>query len=132
MLKVFLEQLSSPNKNLKIELKKGTSSIGRKEADLIVSDSKVSSLHAEIHFNGSRVYIYDKNSTNGTYVNSKRIKKTSLKNGDTISLSGLDSSASVTYRLHIVRELEKNKVIFIEKEAKKLKYYLSLYWWHFF
>lgn len=126
MLNVFLEQLSSPNKNLKIELKKGTTSIGRKETDIVLSDSKVSSIHAELHFNGTRVYIYDKNSTNGTYVNSKRIKKTSLKDGDIISLSGLNDKASVIYQLHIVRELEKNKIIFIEKEAKKLKYYLYI------
>lgn len=126
MLNVFLEQLSSPNKNLKIDLKKGTTSFGRKDADLVISDTKISSLHAEIHFNGTRVYIYDKNSTNGTFVNDKKIKKTSLKDGDIISLSGVQDNAAVIYRFHIVRELEKNKIVFIEKEAKKLKYYIAI------
>jgi len=121
MLNVFLEKLSSPNKNLEINLKKGTTSIGRKDTDIIVSNSSVSSIHCEIHFSGTRVYVFDRNSTNGTFVNNIKVKKTSLKDGDIISIAGSDLNSAANYKIHILRTLNKDKIVYIEKEARKLK-----------
>jgi len=126
MLNVFLEKLNSPNKNLEINIRKGTTSIGRKDADIIISSSSVSSLHCELHFSGTRVYLYDKNSTNGTYVNNTRIKKTALKDGDIISISGKEKSAVSLYKVNIVRELNKDRIIYIEKEPRRLKYFFYI------
>lgn len=123
MLNVFLEQLTLPHKNLKIELKKGTTSIGRKNTDIIISDPNVSHLHSEIHYNGTRVYIYDKNSTNGTYVNNERVKKTALKDGDLIYIAGSKKSCAASFRLNIIRVFDKDKIFYVEKEPKKLKFY---------
>ena len=70
-----------------ISLKDGTVTIGRSEDnDIHMKDSTVSSQHAKIvtYYNAS--YIEDLGSTNGTYVNGKRVQKHILHPGDVISL----------------------------------------------
>ena len=81
-------------------LKKEVTTIGRKlDNDLVIQDSLVSRLHAEIRFEDDRYYIYDNESTGGTYLNQKKITKGVLYSGDIILLSSvpvmfIDDSAS--------------------------------------
>jgi pSer/pThr/pTyr-binding forkhead associated (FHA) protein len=68
----------------------GTVSIGRaKNNDVRIQDSTVSSHHAKIVTFYNASYIEDLGSTNGTFVNGKRVKKQTLKSGDIISLGAL-------------------------------------------
>ena len=62
--------------------------IGRaNDADIIIDDPFISSKHALIEKRGSKMVIRDLNSTNGTFVNGKRVKKTiRLKDNDKIVL----------------------------------------------
>ena len=62
--------------------------IGRGEkADLSIDDKSVSHLHSEIQFKGEKILIMDLKSTNGTYVNDKKIDSpTFLKEGDLIRI----------------------------------------------
>jgi pSer/pThr/pTyr-binding forkhead associated (FHA) protein len=52
-----------------------------------VDHTVVSRKHAEITRDGNRFKIVDKNSTNGTYVNGKKISEMYLKDGDVIAFS---------------------------------------------
>lgn len=65
-------------------------SIGRdKSNQIIIADPKVSKFHAVVTFENNEAYIKDTNSTNGTYINNKRIesgKKVKLSNGDKIKI----------------------------------------------
>jgi len=63
-------------------------SVGRGvKADLSIDDKSVSLLHAEMAFQGEDVVIVDLNSTNGTFVNDKKIKTaTLLREGDLIRI----------------------------------------------
>ena len=62
-----------------------TCSIGRKtDNDLRLEDSTVSSHHAVIETFDGDLYINDLDSTNGVYVNGKRIKQSRLRNGDVV------------------------------------------------
>ena len=76
-----------------------TFGIGRdKRNALIISDPKVSKFHAIITFVKGTGYICDSSSSNGTYVNGRRIKsgkKTLLKNGDKIKVG---STQIIYYR----------------------------------
>lgn len=69
----------------RIELNKDKMVIGRAEdADIIVDVEHVSREHAVILKEGSNFIIEDSNSTNGTFVNTKKIKKTTLQEQDLI------------------------------------------------
>jgi len=62
--------------------------LGRgKKADLTIEDNSISALHAEFLFEGKKVFVKDLNSTNGTFVNDKKIKKSvELEEGDVIRI----------------------------------------------
>jgi pSer/pThr/pTyr-binding forkhead associated (FHA) protein len=62
--------------------------IGRaKDSDIVIDDPYLSSKHAMIYRRGRRLIIQDLKSTNGTYINGRRIKKpVALKEKDVITM----------------------------------------------
>ncbi len=75
------------NSSQTIELVSGELTFGRATNNHIcINDQSVSSTHARIFTYFCVSYVEDLNSTNGTYVNGKRIKKHLLKPGDTLQL----------------------------------------------
>lgn len=66
----------------------GKTTIGRRRSnDLVLSDNTVSGQHCIILAEGDEVYIQDLDSTNGTFLNGKRIhEKTVLQRGDKLML----------------------------------------------
>lgn len=70
-----------------IKLHKKKNSIGRsKENDIVLSDFSVSRFHAFIYEEAGEWFIEDNNSTNGVYVNNKKIKKEKIEIGDEITI----------------------------------------------
>lgn len=68
-------------------LRQGDFYIGRApDNDLVIDNPTISSKHARIYTYLTVSYIEDLKSTNGTYVNGKRIQKHILKAGDAVSL----------------------------------------------
>ncbi len=51
---------------------------------LNVNDTRASTRHAEVNFDGKDVFLRDLNSTNGSYLNGKRVSQTKLVNGDIV------------------------------------------------
>ena len=66
----------------------GKTTIGRRRSnDLVLSDNTVSGQHCIILTEGEDIYIQDLDSTNGTFLNGKRIhEKTVLQRGDKLML----------------------------------------------
>lgn len=63
-------------------------SIGRHpDNDLIINEPSVSRWHAELRFEDGEFYIYDMDSRFGTFLNTTKIKRSLVRNGDTISLA---------------------------------------------
>jgi pSer/pThr/pTyr-binding forkhead associated (FHA) protein len=70
-----------------VQLSKERTTLGRRPYnDVVIDNLAVSGEHAAIQVNGEEVVLEDLNSTNGTYVNGKPIKRQPLQNGDTIEV----------------------------------------------
>jgi hypothetical protein len=66
-------------------------SIGRGlNNDIILEDTRVSRNHAQLRYRSRRFWVSDVGSTNGTFVNGEQVVERSLRDGDTISLGGLE------------------------------------------
>jgi hypothetical protein len=75
----------------KIELKPGTNSLGRSEAnDFALDDPSVSSSHCQIVVENGNAVIRDLDSTNGTYVNHAPVREAALRTGQTVHLGTLE------------------------------------------
>lgn len=62
--------------------------IGRSmKNDVVITDSTVSGIHCEFIYEDDKVFLSDKNSTNGTYLNNNRIyERTEVHKGDILSI----------------------------------------------
>ncbi|MDP3886693.1 FHA domain-containing protein [Hydrogenophaga sp.] len=70
-----------------VQLTKDRTTLGRRPYnDIVIDNLAVSGEHAVMQISGLDVFLEDLNSTNGTYVNGKAIKKQQLKNGDTVEI----------------------------------------------
>lgn len=82
-----LEGISSGLENLRFSLRSGRKTIGRgADNDIIIDDPSVSASHGWIIVQAGHYVIMNTLSTNGTYVNDKRIHEATLKHGDHIRL----------------------------------------------
>jgi pSer/pThr/pTyr-binding forkhead associated (FHA) protein len=65
--------------------------LGRsKDTDVRVEDANVSRRHAELRHEGADWWLVDLDSTNGTQLNGRRISRSKLSDGDTITLGATD------------------------------------------
>ena len=70
-----------------VQLTKDRTSLGRRPYnDIVIDNLAVSGEHAVLQLAGNDVHIEDLNSTNGTYLNGKAVKKQLLQNGDTVEI----------------------------------------------
>ncbi len=70
-----------------VQLSKDRTSLGRRPYnDIVIDNLAVSGEHAVLQMSGGEVYVEDLNSTNGTYVNGKTVKKQLLQNGDFVEI----------------------------------------------
>jgi len=64
--------------------------IGSREGDILIEDPTVSGKHSGIKIDDLKFELADFGSTNGTYVNGKRVSKQFLKAGDVVKLGNVD------------------------------------------
>ncbi len=70
-----------------VQITKDKTSLGRRPYnDIVIDNLAVSGEHAVLQMVGSDVFIEDLNSTNGTYINGKAIKKQLLTHNDTVEI----------------------------------------------
>jgi len=70
-----------------IQITKDKTTLGRRPYnDIVIDNLAVSGEHAVLQMAGNDVFIEDLNSTNGTYINGKAIKKQLLQHNDTVEV----------------------------------------------
>jgi pSer/pThr/pTyr-binding forkhead associated (FHA) protein len=70
-----------------VQLTKDRTTLGRRPYnDIVIDNLAVSGEHAVLQMTGSEVHLEDLNSTNGTYINGKAVKKQLLQNNDTVEI----------------------------------------------
>jgi len=70
-----------------VQITKDKTTLGRRPYnDIVIDNLAVSGEHAVLQMVGADVFIEDLNSTNGTYINGKAIKKQLLANNDTVEV----------------------------------------------
>lgn len=70
-----------------VQLTQDRTSVGRRPYnDIVIDNLAVSGEHAVLQMSGNEVYLEDLNSTNGTYVNGKAVKKQRLKTNDSVEI----------------------------------------------
>jgi pSer/pThr/pTyr-binding forkhead associated (FHA) protein len=70
-----------------VQLTKDRTTLGRRPYnDIVIDNLAVSGEHAVLQLTGNEVFLEDLNSTNGTYVNGKAVKKQQLQNNDTVEI----------------------------------------------
>ena len=70
-----------------VQITKDKTTLGRRPYnDIVIDNLAVSGEHAVLQMVGADVFIEDLNSTNGTYINGKAIKKQLLAHNDTVEI----------------------------------------------
>ncbi|MEJ7686395.1 MAG: FHA domain-containing protein [Variovorax sp.] len=70
-----------------VTLAKDRTTLGRRPYnDIVIDNLAISGEHAVLHMIGGDVYLEDLNSTNGTYVNGRAVKKQALENNDVVEV----------------------------------------------
>ncbi|HZX11741.1 MAG TPA: GGDEF domain-containing protein [Acidobacteriota bacterium] len=86
--KVFLFFLSGPLQGHLFPLSEGTTILGRsQESDIVINDNRISRKHLKFKLEEGKAVIEDLKSTNGTFVNGEKIKRTELKLNDKVHMS---------------------------------------------
>lgn len=96
--RISLSVLSGPQKGLIFECNKPRVLIGRTGADLNLDDSEISRQHCAIEIAGNLMTLIDLNSTNGTFVEERRIQREALGHLSEFRVGAVSVLVTVTSR----------------------------------
>ncbi|MEZ4467944.1 MAG: FHA domain-containing protein [bacterium] len=83
----WIVALNGPQKGLDFRIMEGKNTMGAAaDNDIVITDEYLSSRHATIRYEDGRYEFIDADSTNGSYINEKRVTKEELIDNDTIRL----------------------------------------------
>jgi diguanylate cyclase (GGDEF)-like protein len=105
----YLIVFSGSNCGRRHKLQRGTTTIGRSpRTNISLNDDRVSRVHCIIEWLGDTITIEDKGSTNGTFVDSRRVSRASLHPGVTFQLG--HSLMKIEYKTEAEIRLEESLV----------------------
>jgi pSer/pThr/pTyr-binding forkhead associated (FHA) protein len=97
MTSMWILQSSEPEDPLTFRLSAGTiKTVGRApRADFIVDRALVSRIHCRLTAGTEKVEVEDLASTNGTFVNDKRVERAHLANGDRLRVGRIELTVAL-------------------------------------
>ena len=91
-----------------VQITKDKTTLGRRPYnDIVIDNLAVSGEHATLQMVGADVFIEDLNSTNGTYINGKAIKRQLLAHNDTVEIG----KYKIKYMVEDGTDYEKTQVV---------------------
>ena len=91
-----------------VQITKDKTTLGRRPYnDIVIDNLAVSGEHAVLQMVGADVFIEDLNSTNGTYINGKAIKKQLLAHNDTVEIG----KYKIKYLVEESNEYERTMIV---------------------
>lgn len=89
----FLRIQVTDNLHKDYDLKQGRSSIGRsQDNDIVIENPAVSNNHARFNFDQNNFFLTDLRSSNGTFLNGKKILHVKLTDGDMINFASVPAA----------------------------------------
>ncbi|MCA9526750.1 MAG: FHA domain-containing protein, partial [Myxococcales bacterium] len=83
----WIVALNGPQKGMDFRIMEGKNTMGAAaDNDIVITDEYLSSRHSTIRYEDGRYEFIDADSTNGSYINEKRVTKEELIDNDTIRL----------------------------------------------
>jgi pSer/pThr/pTyr-binding forkhead associated (FHA) protein len=93
----WLEALNEKESGSRIDIPRGSLTIGRSHSNPVIADSQlVSKVHVRLERTPLQIVLTDLHSSNGTFMGTERVESVILKNGDEFSLGG-----ARMFRVHI-------------------------------
>jgi len=108
--------LQGPGRREEWPLRPGTLTIGRaSDCDIVLTDRRISRRHAQIRWDGTRYWLVDLGSKNGTFVNGQELMGPyALRDGDEIQLA-------LCYRLLFLQPASERKArLRLDKAARRV------------
>jgi pSer/pThr/pTyr-binding forkhead associated (FHA) protein/tetratricopeptide (TPR) repeat protein len=102
-----------PTKGVLIELRAGSNEVGRDQSNyIVIEDPSISRLHARLTVQGGSVELVDLRSSNGTFVNQRRVENAQLRHWDLVRFGNME------FRLvfpdqPVPRRLDRKKLILL-------------------
>ncbi|MFN4123818.1 MAG: FHA domain-containing protein [Flavobacteriales bacterium] len=88
--------VNNEGRTLTYPIKKGSVLIGRYDTcDITVKEQTLTGKHAKLELRDDGIFLSDLGSTNGTFVNGRKIKTTSLENGDQIRMGNVEMTIRI-------------------------------------
>src|SRR3989338_4278196 len=82
-----IKVIEGPDRGLSTKLLYDITSIGRRSADIVFTDPKISGTHLIIEYRSNgKFYIIDQKSMNGTFLNNRPIRESQLSDGNIVKL----------------------------------------------
>jgi FHA domain-containing protein len=104
---------NGPRPGEAIELRPGLNRIGRNPAnDIVVPDPSVSSAHCEMHVSDLGIAFRDLGSTNGSFIDGRRVTKEILTSGKVLRLGSVDFAVELPVANVAIPELPKEEEVF--------------------
>ncbi len=96
---ISLVVLEGPDKGKQVTLSKAWTTVGRRDGEILLKDPEVSGTHAVIKVLGGTCRVQDLNSTNGTFVNGRRVEEAPLTHLDELRVGQTRLGVSIAHEI---------------------------------
>ena len=104
---------NGPHPGVAIDLRPGLNKVGRNPGnDIVIPDPSVSSAHCEMHVSDLGIAFRDLGSTNGSFIDGKRVAKEILTAGKILRLGAVDFDVDIPQAKVAIPELPKEEEVF--------------------